>query len=494
MSLSLKHPDRLYIGGEWRIPASAEKITIISPSDESVVGQVAKAATGDVDLAVAAARNAFDDGPWPRMSGSERAKTLRKIAEKMKARPLDFAKAWSQQVGIPFTQAAATAGFFPAYFEYFASLAENGFEEVRKTAMGKNCVIVQEPVGVVVAIVPWNAPLATLLIKIAPALAAGCVVIAKPSPETPLEALILAECIEEAGLPAGVFSVLPADKDVSDYLIRKPEVDKVSFTGSTAAGLHIASVCAARSARVTTELGGKSAAILLEDGRLDLLITEVMSTLIGVAGQQCSAFSRILVPASRQQEVTEAFAAAFSSVTVGDAFDESSQMGPLVTRNQRDRVCNYIERGKDEGAVVVAGGNRPAHLKKGWFVEPTLFSGVTNNMTIAREEIFGPVGVIIAYDTIEEAIKIANDSIYGLAGGVFTEDPAQAYAVARRIRTGNFGHNGRVVDFTIPSGGFKQSGIGREGGPEGLHAFTEIKAIYLDQLPKHLENVTEIPS
>jgi aldehyde dehydrogenase (NAD+) len=485
--LNLASPEKLFIGGGWSNSSGSDGIDIVSPATEEKIGRVAKATTQDMDRAVAAARHAFDHGPWPRMSGPERAVYLRRIAEEMVKRSDDFARAWSLQVGMPYSQSAATAPFMGGYFSYFASLADQGFEEVRKSLTGDNVVIIREPVGVVAAIVPWNAPLATLSLKVAAALAAGCTIIAKPSPETPLEALILAECIAAAGVPEGVFSVLTADRDVSDYLIRSPSVDKVSFTGSTAAGLHIASVVSARSGRITTELGGKSAAIILDDADVGKVVEGIMPNLVGLCGQQCAAFSRILVPQSLKGPVTEALAAAMQYVAVGDPFAQATQMGPLVTRNQHTRVLGYIEKGKAEGAKLVTGGNRPAHLDKGWFVEPTLFTDADNGMTIAREEIFGPVGTIITYRDEEDAIAIANDSNYGLSGGVFTEDADRAYAIGRRIQTGNFGHNGRVVDYTIPYGGFKQSGVGREGGPEGLNSFTEIKTIFMNELPTHLK-------
>ncbi|WP_016744521.1 aldehyde dehydrogenase [Rhizorhabdus wittichii] len=486
--LNLSNPEKLFIGGDWAASSDAGGIEIVSPSTEEVVGRVGKAGRADMDRVVAVARHAFDHGPWPRMTGAERAAVLRRIAGEMGKRADDFARAWSLQVGMPYAQSSMTAPYMAAYLTYFADLAEKGFEEVRQPMMGGHCIVVHEPVGVVAAVVPWNAPLATLLLKVAPALAAGCAVIAKPSPETPLEALILAECIAAAGVPEGVFSVLTADREVSDHLIRNPGIDKVSFTGSTAAGLHIASVCGGRMARVTTELGGKSAAIVLDDATIETVVAGIMPNLVGLCGQQCAAFSRILVPAARKAEVTEAMAAAMRAVTVGDPFDQATQMGPLVTRNQHGRVFGYIEKGKAEGARLVTGGGRPAHLPKGWFVEPTLFADASNDMAIARDEIFGPVGTIIAYDDEEQAIAIANDSHYGLSGGVFTESPDRAYAVARRIRTGNFGHNGRVIDFTMPYGGFKQSGIGREGGIEGLRAFTEIKAVFMPELPTHLRS------
>jgi len=351
---------------------------------------------------------------------------------------------------------------------------------------GGDCIVVREPVGVVAAVVPWNAPLPALSLKVAAGLAAGCTIIAKPSPETPLEGLILAECIAAAGVPEGVFSVLTADRDVSEHLISNPDVDKVSFTGSTAAGLRIASIVSGRGGRITTELGGKSAAIILDDADIGKVVAGIMPNLVGLCGQQCAAFSRILVPQALKGAVAEALAAAMQGVQVGDPFAETTQMGPLVAKRQQDRVLGYIEKGKAEGASVVTGGNRPAHLEKGWFVEPTLFTDADNDMTIAREEIFGPVGTIITYKDEEEAIAIANDSNYGLSGGVFTDDPDRAYAIARRIRTGNFGQNGRTITYTMPYGGFKQSGVGREGGLEGLHGFTEIKTFFPKELPSHL--------
>lgn len=484
--VNLSQPEALFIGGEWARPAGDGRIEVVSPASEEWLGRVGAAGEADVDRAVAAARRAFDHGPWPRMSGAERGAVLRRIAAQLTVRADDFARAWSLQVGMPYSASSHTAPFMAGYFAYFADLAEQGFEEVRSPLAGGHCIVVHEPVGVVAAVVPWNAPLATLLLKVAPALAAGCTVIAKPSPETPLEALILAECVGAAGLPEGVFSVLPAEREVSDYLIRKPEIDKVSFTGSTAAGLHIASVCGARMARVTTELGGKSAAIVLDDADVGKVVAGIMPNLVGLCGQQCAAFSRIVVPSARAAEIGEAVAAAMRAVKVGDPFDPATQMGPLISRRQHERVLGYIEQGQAAGAILLTGGRRPAQLDKGWFVEPTLFAGADNTMAIAREEIFGPVGTILAYDSEEEAIAIANDSNYGLSGGVFTEDPERAYRVARRIRTGNFGHNGRVIDYTMPYGGFKQSGIGREGGIEGLHAFTEIKAVFMAELPAHL--------
>jgi aldehyde dehydrogenase (NAD+) len=480
----LARPDSLFIGGDWARPATASRIDIESPATELKVGSVAAASPADVDAAVAAARRAFDHGPWPRMSVAERVAKLRAIAAKVQERTDVLALAWTLQVGVPHWQAKMMAQTYPDFIETAAALAEkHGFEELRETPLPEICMIVREPVGVVVAVVPWNAPMLTLLIKVAYALAAGCTVIAKPSPETPYEALILAECIAEVGLPDGVFSVLPADREVSEYLVSRPDVDKVSFTGSTAVGLRIAEICGARMARVTTELGGKSAAIILDDAEINAVVGGIMPNLVGLAGQQCAAFSRILVPRARRDEVIDALAAAMKAVQVGDPFDAATMMGPLVARRQLDRVCGYIDRARRDGATLVTGGGQPDHLDRGYFVEPTLFTDVDNDMAIAREEVFGPVGSVIVYNDEEEAIAIANDSHYGLSGGVFTPDTDRAYALARRIRVGNFTQNGRIVDFSMPYGGFKQSGIGREGGLEGLYGFTEVKSVFLPKAP-----------
>src|SRR6218665_3673270 len=373
--VNLASPEKLFIGGDWSSSSGDSGIDIVSPSSEETVGRVAMATAADMDRAVAAARQAFDHGPWPRMTGAERAPYLRRIVEEMAKRSEDFARAFSLQVGMPYAHSVGMAPFLGGYFSYYADLAEQNWqEEVRTPLQGGHAVIVREPVGVVVAVVPWNAPLPTLALKVAPALAAGCTVIAKPAPETPLEALILAECIAAAGVPEGVFSVLTADREVSDHLIRNPDVDKVSFTGSTAAGEHIASVVSARSGRITTELGGKSAAIVLDDADIGKVVGGVMATLVGLCGQQCSAFSRILVPRSLKGAITDAFTAGFQSVVIGDPFAEGTQMGPLIARRQHDRVLDYIEKGKAAGATIATGGKRPEHLDKGFYVEPTLFT------------------------------------------------------------------------------------------------------------------------
>lgn len=484
--VNLSCPDRLFVGGDWVEAIDGTPIELASPASEARFGAVAGAGPRDVERTVAAARKAFDHGPWPRLSGAERAVYLRRIGAELGKRSADLARAFALQVGVPHAGACQTAPAYERYFTHFADLAEGGFEEVRQPLGGGHCIVIREPAGVVAAIVPWNAPMATLALKVAPALAAGCAVIAKPSPETPLEALILAECTAAAGLPEGVFSVIPADRETSDLLVRHEAVDKISFTGSSLAGRHIAAVCGARMARVTTELGGKSAAIVLDDADAGQVVAGIMPTLIGLCGQQCAAFSRIIVPRHRSAEIGDALAAAMAAVVVGDPFDPASQMGPLISARQHERVFGYVGQAHREGARLLTGGVRPDHLPRGWFIAPTLFANADNTMTVAREEIFGPVAVIIPCDSEDAAVAIANDSPYGLSGGVFTPNPDRAYGIARRVRTGNFGHNGRTIDFTMPYGGFKQSGIGREGGIEGLHAFTETKALFMPELPSHL--------
>ena len=337
--------------------------------------------------------------------------------------------------------------------------------------------VVREPVGVCAFILPWNAPLVLLSAKLCPALLAGCTVVAKPSPETPLDALMLAECAEAAGLPSGVFNVVPADREAGEHLVRNPRVDKVSFTGSTAAGRRIGAICADRVARVSLELGGKSAAIICDDADLSAAIPAVTPVSMPFSGQICFAQTRMLVPEKRHDEILEAYRAAVKSIKVGDPWDPEVGMGPLSMRRQQERVLNYIEVGRQEGAKLVAGGGR-GPFKQGFFVEPTIFDDVAPDMQIAQEEIFGPVVSIIRYRDDEEAIRIANDSSFGLSGTVFTTDAERGERIARRMRTGNISVNGLQLEPFVPFGGYKQSGLGREGGQEGLEMFLETKAIY----------------
>jgi aldehyde dehydrogenase (NAD+) len=329
----------------------------------------------------------------------------------------------------------------------------------------------------VATIIPWNGPVATASLKIGPALAAGCTVVLKPAPEGPVSTMILAEALEAAGFPEGVVSILPGGREAGEHLVKHPDVDKVTFTGSTAAGKRIMGLCADRIARVTLELGGKSAGIIADDIPLDQVLPTLSFAGIGSSGQVCAAITRIVVPRHRQDEVANALADIFEGIKVGDPREGDTVLGPLAAERQRDRVEEYIRIGLEEGARLVTGGGRPKGLDKGWFVEPTIFADVSNDMRIAQEEIFGPVICIIPFDTVEEAVAIANDSDYGLSGAVYASDQELAESIARQIRTGQISINTWGMCVVQPFGGYKQSGLGREGNVEGLSAFLETKLI-----------------
>ncbi|WP_350136765.1 aldehyde dehydrogenase [Parasphingopyxis sp.] len=488
--VSMQHPHELFIGGEWRA-ASGGLLTLVNPATEEVFAEVAAAGPVDVEAAVAAAREAFDEGPWPRLSPAERAGYMRKLSAAIAARGEAMDSAWTAQVGAPVWMTRGSSAATAGLLDYYAGLAESyAFEDVRPSQgmQSEIAVVVREPVGVVAAIAPWNGPLGTMLSKLAPALAAGCTIVMKPAPETPIETFLIAESAEEAGLPPGVINLLPADRDVSDLLVRDPRIDKVAFTGSTAAGEHIAQICGSRMARYTMELGGKSAAIILDDFSPEEMGPALAPLVTLLCGQVCINYSRILVPRAKHDDYVESLSAAMQAITVGDPTDEGTVMGPLAMARQRDKVCEYIDIGRAEGAKLATGGKRPAGFDRGHFVEPTVFAAADNSMRIAQEEIFGPVTAVIPYDGEDEAAAIANDSDYGLSGGVYTHDTDRAYAMARRIRTGNVTQNGREFDLTNPFGGFKKSGVGREGGPEGLEAYTEIKTVFLPRAPTGLSS------
>jgi aldehyde dehydrogenase (NAD+) len=476
---SIKHANAFFIGGKWEKPSGTAELTVISPVTEEVVAKFPEASPQDVDRAVAAAREAFDKGPWPRMSAQERGAALLKVAEQLKARLPELAAVWTTQVGIPINLAKYLSGQPPELFEYYGKLIQTyPLVDERKGGHGERVRVVKEPVGVVAAITPWNAPLVLLCYKVAAGLAAGCTIVAKPAPETPMDAYLLAECIEAAGLPPGVFNLIPAGRETGDYLIRHAGIDKISFTGSTAAGKHIAGVAAERLARTSFELGGKSAAIVLDDADIGHVLKSLVPFSMPITGQVCFSLTRVLVPESRKKEVLDAYVGAVSGVKVGDPMDPATQMGPLTMRRQLERVQGYIAKGKQEGAKLVLGGGRPKGLDRGYFVEPTVFNDVSTSMTIAREEIFGPVVSFITYKNVDDAIEKANSTIYGLHGAVYTPDAERGYEVARRVRSGSVTVNGLIVDPTMPFGGFKQSGMGREGGIEGLDPYFELKTVY----------------
>jgi acyl-CoA reductase-like NAD-dependent aldehyde dehydrogenase len=477
--LPVKSPDAFFIGGKWEKPSATAKLDVISPVTEQVIMQFPEAAPADVDKAVAAARKAFDTGPWPRMSAEERGKALLKVAELLKARLPELATTWTAQVGAPISLTRYLSTQPSQLFEYYGNLIRSyPLVDERRGGHGERVLVVKEPVGVCAAITPWNAPLVLLCYKVAAGLAAGCTIVAKPAPETPADAYILAECIEAAGLPPGVFNVIPAGRETGDYLIRHPGIDKISFTGSTAAGKHIAAVAAERLARTSFELGGKSAAIIMDDADVTKVLPSLVPFSMPITGQVCFSLTRVLVPERRKQEVLDAYVGAISGVQVGDPMEPTTQMGPLAMQRQLTRVQGYIAKGKQEGAKLALGGGRPKGLDRGWFVEPTVFTDVQQSMTIAREEIFGPVVSFITYKNEEDAIAKANDTIYGLHGAVYTADSERGYEIARRVRSGSVTVNGLIVDPTMPFGGFKQSGTGREGGIEGLDPYFELKTVY----------------
>ncbi len=483
-SAPLRHADRFFVGGEWVAPATDATIEVIDSGTEERYFSVAEAREPDMSRAVAAAREAFDEGPWPRMTHAERARYLRELGQGLAGRADAIADIWPRESGVLHKVAAAAARGASATFDFYAGLADSfEWERPAQPSLPGFGLLVREPVGVVGAIIPWNGPLGLISYKIAPALIAGCTVVLKSSPEAPGEGYLVAEVAEEIGLPPGVLNVVTADRAVSELLVRDPRVDKITFTGSTAAGRRIASLCGERIARCTLELGGKSAAVILDDADLTMAAERLAQAECMLTGQVCSSLTRIVVSRHRHDEMVEALADAFSKIRVGNQFDPDSQMGPLAAERQRDRVLGYIEKGIAEGATLAAGGGRPAHLDRGWFVEPTVFGDVENSSTIAQEEIFGPVLSVIPAKDERESVTIANDTVYGLNASVFTADPDRARQVAGQLRAGTVGHNSFRTDFAIAFGGFKQSGIGREGGTEGLLPFLEAKTVILEQAP-----------
>jgi aldehyde dehydrogenase (NAD+) len=475
--------DLLYVGGEWVAPSTHRTITVVSPSTGQTIGHVPEATRPDADRAVDAARTAFDDPTgWARRAPGDRAEVMERFAVALERRGDETARRISSQNGMPLAISASIEAVFPALLlRYYGGMIKDyPFEETRAGLLGGQTLVSREPLGVVVGIVPWNFPQAIAFLKIAPALAAGCTLVVKPSPETVLDGYTMAEAAEEAGLPPGVLNIVQGGRELGEYLVSHPRVDKVTFTGSTAAGRSIAEVCGRLLRPATLELGGKSAAIVLDDADLPANIENFFGVTMMNNGQTCWLNSRILAPRSRYDEIVDVVAGLAGSVVIGDALDPSTQMGPMVSARQRDRVESYIAKGRNEGARVATGGGRPKDLDQGWFVEPTVFVDVENGHTIAQEEIFGPVLSVIAYRDNDDAVRIANDSEYGLGGTVWTTDPERGLEVARRVQSGTVGINGYANDPTAPFGGIKGSGLGRELGPEGLNAFQSFKSVYLD--------------
>jgi len=466
--------DRLYVGGDWVEPSSDKTIDVVESATEEVIGRVPDGDPADVDRAARAARAAFDG--WAATPLEERLAALERVAEQIKARLDIFAETVARELGMPVALAGPVQVKGPiAQFRGQRKLAE---QIAWREEIG-NSVVLREPVGVVGAITPWNFPLQQISTKVAPAMAAGCTVVVKPSEMTPLTAFLLADAIEEAGLPAGVFNLVSGTGPVAgEALASHPAIDVVSFTGSTRAGRRVSELAAQSVKSVTVELGGKSPNVILDDADLEAAIADGIQNCFLNSGQVCSALTRMLVPRERLEEAEELATRAAEATPVGDPFAEGTFVGPLVSATQRDRVRTYIERGLADGAKLLTGGaEAPDGLERGFYVRPTVFSQVDPESAIAQEEIFGPVLAIIPYNDEDEAVRIANDTIYGLSGAVWSGDEERAIDVAARIRTGQVSINGGAYNPLAPFGGFKQSGHGRENGRYGLEEYLSAKAL-----------------
>jgi acyl-CoA reductase-like NAD-dependent aldehyde dehydrogenase len=470
----MKIYEHFYIDGRWQTPAGTETIDVRSAATEEVIGRIPKGTAADVDRAVGAARRAFDSG-WALTSTAERAEWLRRLAAALESRVPDIATTISQEVGMPIRMSTPVQAQLPVTItrSYSDIVVSVELEE----PVG-NSIVFREPYGVAGLITPWNYPLHQIMAKVAPAIAAGCTMVLKPSEIAPLNSCLLADAAMEIGLPAGVLNIVQGDGPVvGEAIARHPGVDLVSFTGSVRAGQRVSALAAETIKKVTLELGGKSAFVVLDDAPFEKAIPAGVNNAMLNSGQTCSAWTRMVVPRARLGEVLELAAAAAAKLKVGDPLDPNTKLGPLVSAPQRQRVEGYIRKGVEEGARLVAGGRRPDGFTRGHFVEPTVFAEVTPRMTIAQEEIFGPVLSILPYETEEEAIAIANDTIYGLAGGVWSGDRERAMRVARRMRTGQVDVNGGRFNPLAPFGGYKRSGIGREFGRYGLDEFLQIKSV-----------------
>ena len=468
--------DKLYINGKWVAPSDSGFIEVIGAVTEDVIGRVPSGTAKDVNKAVAAAKAAFE--PWAALSVAERAEYLKKIAGGLGARVEEIARTITSEVGMPLTISRMIQSGFPASVMgmYAGMIMEYPLEERIATSL-----VVREPIGVVACVTPWNYPLHQIVAKIAPALAAGCTVVLKPTSEAPLSSFMLAEIVDQVGLPPGVFNLVSGrGRDIGEALASHPDVDMVSFTGSTSVGRRLSALAAATIKKVSLELGGKSASIILDDADLLEAVKGTMTACMLNSGQTCIAHTRMLVPEALYEQVAPLAVNVAKAFAPGDPFAETTRMGPLVSAKQRETVREYINIGIKEGAELLTGGvEPPAGLEKGFYVSPTVFGRVNPSMTIATEEIFGPVLSIITYRDEDEAVRIANDTIYGLSGGVWSATEERAIKVARRMRTGQVDVNGAPFNALAPFGGYKQSGNGRELGRYGLEEFLEIKSIQL---------------
>jgi acyl-CoA reductase-like NAD-dependent aldehyde dehydrogenase len=470
--------DHLYIGGRWVRPETGNRITVISPVTEQVFASVPDSSPPDIDRAVSAARAAFDAGPWPGMSLQDRVACVSALANLLDENRDHMGATITNEMGSPraldWMQSDSLGNWLRAYVNVAQSYP---FSVLRPCASGVARVD-REPIGVVAAIVPWNVPVLIALQKMIPALLAGCAVVLKPAPESPLSANLLAELIDKCGFPEGVVSIVPAGREGSEYLVGHPGVDKVSFTGSSATGARVAQICGGQIKRCSLELGGKSAALILDDADIDQAVESLRRGSLRISGQACSNRTRLIVTRKREDELIEKFSGLMKSMPVGDPMDPATQIGPMVSERQRDRVEGYTAAGLTGGATLVMGGpGRPDGINRGWFVRPTIFTRVDPDSRIALEEIFGPTITVFTCDTVNQAVAMANHSDFGLASSVFSQDVDLAMSVASRIRAGVVEVNGNGIGMENPYGGYKKSGVGREAGPEGFEAYVEIKSI-----------------
>jgi acyl-CoA reductase-like NAD-dependent aldehyde dehydrogenase len=479
MDVAVPGADKLFISGEWVEPASDAMVDVINPADESVVTQVAAPSVADADRAVAAAREAFDEGPWPTMAVSERVAICQRFAAAIEARAEEIGRAWTIEAGAPLGYAGVMGGVAAGIWQHVFSLAPTLEFEERRTSETGDVLIRHEPVGTVLAILTYNGPVNLMGMKVFPALVAGCPVVIKPAVESQLTMRLIADCAADAGFPAGVLSVLAGDVEVSKHLVGHEGIDMIAMTGGTEIAIDVVKRSAGRLARTALELGGKSPAIIAEDADLDQVAESLVPGATSHCGQICVALSRVLAPRGRYEEVVEYFAEKWRGLVVGDPLEAGTEVGPLANARALARVEGFVDAALAEGAVAVVGGGRPQGFERGFYYEPTLLRDVDNSMPIAQEEVFGPVTCVIPYDDVDDAVRIANDSKYGLAASVYSADAEAAIEIARRIRSGTVAINIAGVCMTEPFGGVKQSGWGRECGSEGIFEFTEIKQILL---------------
>jgi acyl-CoA reductase-like NAD-dependent aldehyde dehydrogenase len=479
----------LYIDGKFVESASKQRFDSINPFNQDVVASVSRAGAEDVRRALKAARTAFDDGPWPRMSGEERGALLKRVGDEINERKKVLTELEVLDSGSTIRKATEDIHLSARAINYFSKIAAMDFTEhlegLSKPGFSRN-FIVREPVGVVGAIIPWNFPLKMAIWKLGPALAAGNTVVLKPSELTPVTAMELASIMDATGFPPGVVNIIPGfGEDAGEELVKHPMVDKVSFTGSTAIGRRVMGLAASMLKKCTLECGGKSANIVLEDADMDLAVDGALYAIFYHQGQCCEAGSRLFLPETIKEEFIRRMVEKTTRIRLGDPMDPKTDMGPVISERQRERVMGFIRSGSEEGATLTTGGHQPETpgLARGFFVEPTIFTGVRNSMTIAREEIFGPVLSVISYGSVDEAVSMANESMYGLAGGVWSRDAEKAMAVAHRLRAGTVWINEwHLLSEKAPFGGYKQSGIGREFGAEGVHEYMESKHVHVDEV------------